>query len=255
MKRNGLIYIGWFFLIGFMAACATTTAEQSKKESEAYRRVGEVYLQQNNLSLAMKEFKKAEAKYADDHLLQYDQGLVYLREELYDQAIAHFKRALDLKPDYGEAINSMGNAYAGKGDWDQAIFYYKKVVSDILYGTTHYGYSNLGNAYYFKKDLALSEKYYLEALSRKPDFTMALQGLARTYIAMGRIPEAVAKLERAVRQAPDSPALHFQLAKAYQLALEFEKAYNSYRKVVELAPESLLADEAEQEARKVKALF
>ncbi|MGD2186665.1 MAG: tetratricopeptide repeat protein [Desulfobacterales bacterium] len=255
MKRNGLVYIGWFFLIVVLAACATTTAEQNKKESEAYRRVGEAYLQQSNLSLAMKEFKKAEVKYADDHLLQYDLGLVYLSKKHYDPAIVHFKRALNLKPDYGEAINSLGNAYAGKGDWDQAIFYYKKVVSDILYGTPHYGYSNLGNAYYYKKDLELSEKYYLEALSVKPDFTTALQGLARTYIGMGRIPQAVAKLERAVRKAPDSPAIHFQLAKAYQLALEFEKAYNSYRKVVELAPDSSLADQAEEGAEEVKALF
>jgi Tfp pilus assembly protein PilF len=255
MKRNWFICIGWFFLMFVLAACATMTNEKSKKESQAYRRLGEAYLQQGNLALAMKEFKKAEAKYADDYLLQYDLGFLYLHEKQYDQAIVHFKRALDLKPDYGEAINSMGNAYAGKGDWDQAIFYYKKVVRDILYGTPHFGYSNLGNAYYYKKDLELSEKYYLEALNTKPNFTRALQGLARTYIAMGRIPEAVAKLEKAVRKAPDSPAIHFQLAKAYQLALEFKKAYHSYRKVVELAPESSLADQAEKGAKEVKALF
>jgi tetratricopeptide (TPR) repeat protein len=255
MKKNGLIYFGWFVLMLVLVACATTTKEQSKKESEAYRRVGEAYLQHGNLALAMKEFKKAEAKYADDHLLQYDLGLLHLLKKQYDPAIVHLKRALDLIPDYGEAINSLGNAYAGKGDWDQAIVYYKKVVGDILYGTPHFGYSNLGNAYYFKGDLELSEKYYLEALKAKPNFTRALQGLGRTYIAMGRIPEAVGKLEKAVRKAPDSPALHFQLAKAYQLALEFQKAYNSYRKVVELAPESSLAEEAEQGAREVKALF
>ncbi len=255
MKRNGLICIGWFFLIFVLAACATTTTEKSKRDSETYRRVGEAYLQQGNIAKAMQEFKKAEAKYADDHLLQYDVGLVYLHKKQYDQAVVHFKKALDLKPDYGEAINSLGNAYAGKGDWDQAIFYYKKVVSDVLYGTPHFGYSNLGNAYYFKEDLELSEKYYLEALKAKPGFTRALRGLARTYIAMGRIPEAVANLEKAVRKAPDSPTLHFQLAKAYQLALEFKKAYNSYRKVVELAPDSSLADQAEKGAREVKALF
>ena len=111
MKRKGLIYIGWFFLILVLAACTTTTDVQRKKESEAYRRLGEAYLKQGNLALAMKEFKKAEAKNADDHLLQYDMGLLYLHKKQYDQAIVHFKSSLDLKPDYGEAINSMGNAY------------------------------------------------------------------------------------------------------------------------------------------------
>jgi Tfp pilus assembly protein PilF len=238
-----------------MAACATMTDEKSKKEAEAYRRVGEAYMQQGNFARAMREFNKAEAKNPNDHLLQYDLGFLYLRKKHYDQAIVRFKRALDLKPDYGEAINSMGNAYAGKEDWDQAIFYYKQVVSDILYGTPYFAYSNLGNAYYYKGDLELSEKYYLEALQIKPEFVKALQGLAQTYIAMGRIPEAVERLEKAVRKAPDSPPLHFQLAKAYRLALEFKKAYNSYRKVVDLAPESPLAEQAEKEARKVKALY
>ena len=255
MKKNGLFYIGWFVVMLVLVACATTTNKQSKKESEAYRRVGEAYLQQGKLSLALKEFQKAEAKYANDHLLQYDIGLVYYYKKQYDKAIVHFKNAQDLKADYGEAINSLGNAYAAKEDWDQAIFYYKKVVSDILYGTPHYGYAGLGSAYYFKGDLKLSEKYYMEALKAKPGFTRALRGLAQTYIEMGRIPEAVAKLEKAVRKAPDSPELHFELANAYQMALEFKKAYNSYRKVIELRPESSLADQAEERANKVKKLF
>ena len=255
MNKNSLIYFGWFLILLVLVACATTTNEQSKKESYAYRRLGEAYLNQGKLALAMKEFQRAETKYADDHLLQYDIGLVYLLKKQYDEAIAHFKKALDLKPDYGEAINSLGNAYAGKGDWDQAIFNYKKVVGDILYGTPHFGYAGLGNAYYFKGDLEISEKYYLEALKAKPGFSRALRGLAKTYIAMGRIPEAVASLEKAVRKAPDSAALHFELAQAYQLALEFQKAYKSYRKVIELAPDSSLADQAEQKAREVKALF
>ena len=255
MKKTWLIRTGCFVLMLVLAACATTNDKQSKKAGAAYRRVGEAYLQQGNLPAAMQEFKKAEEKYPDDHLLQYDIGLVYYNRGRFDEAIGHYQKAVDLKADYGPAINSLGNAYAGKKDWDKAIFYYNKVIGDILYATPHFTYAGLGNAYYYKGELELSEKYYLEALQIKPEFVNALQGLAQTYITMGRIPQAVEKLEKAVRIMPDSPGLHFQLAKAYQQALEFEKAYNSYRKVVDLAPESLMADEAEKAARKVKALF
>jgi tetratricopeptide (TPR) repeat protein len=238
-----------------LAACATMNDEQSKKEGDVYRRLGEAYLQQGNLPAAMQEFKRAEEKYPDDHLLQYDLGLIYYSRGRFDEAIGHYQKAVELKADYGPAINSLGNAYAGKKDWDKAIFYYNKVIDDILYATPHFIYAGLGNAYYYKGELERSEKNYLEALQIKPEFVNALQGLAQTYIAMDRIPQAVEKLEKAVRIMPDSPGLHFQLAKAYQQALEFEKAYNSYRKVVDLAPESQLADEAQKEARKVKALF
>ena len=255
MKRIWLICTSGFVLMLVLAACATMNDEQRKKEAEAYRRVGEAYLQQGNLASAMKELKKAEAKYPDDHLLQYDLGLIYYTRGRFDEAIVHYKKAVELDADFGPAINSLGNSYAGKKDWDKAIFYYNQVIGDILYATPHFTYSGLGNAYYYKGELERSEEYYLEALKIQPEFINALQGLAQTYIAMGRIPEAVEKLEKAVRLVPDSPALHFQLAKAYRLALEFSKAYNSYRKVVELAPESQVADEAEQGAREVKALY
>ena len=72
---------------------------------------------------------------------------------------------------------------------------------------------------------------------------------------MGRIPEAVEKLEKAVRLFPENAALHFQLARAYRLVLEFEKAYRSYLKVIELAPETALAEQAEEGAQEVKKLF
>ena len=181
MKRNILIWIGCIFLIMAMASCASQNKETKKKEASAYRRVGEAYLQQGNFAAAIKEFKKAEAKNADDHLLQYDMGLAYSRLKKYDDAIVHYKKAVELSPNYGPAINSLGNAYAGKEEWDQAIFYYKKVTKDVLYATPHLAYSNLGNAYYYKGNLEQSEIYYREALEIRPDFITALSGLAQTW--------------------------------------------------------------------------
>ena len=252
MKRNFLIWFGWIVLIAAIAACATTDKETKKKEAEVSRRLGEAYLQQGNFAAALKEFKKAEKKNPNDHLLQYDLGLLYALRERYDEAIVYYKKALELSPTYGAAMNSLGNAYAGKKDWDQAIYYYRKVINDILYATPHFAYTGLGNAYFYKGDLQRSESNYLQALKIKPDFVRALQGLSETYIAMGRVPDAVEKLEKAVRLVPDSAPLHFQLARAYQLSLEFNKAYRSYQKVIELAPETDLADEAEEGAMEVK---
>ena len=255
MKRNFLIWIVCAVLVFLAVSCRTTDNETKKQEAKAARRLGEAYLYQGNYAAAMKEFKKAEKKYPDDHILQYDLGLLYARREKYDEAIAYYKRALEISPDFGPAMNSLANAYAGKKDWDQAILHYKKVVNDMLYATPHFAYAGLGNAYYYKGDLERSEKNYLKALSIKPDFVSGLQGLSETYIAMGRVPEAVEKLEKAVRLLPENAALHFQLARAYELSLEFEKAYRSYLKVIQLAPETPLAEQADEGASKVKKLF
>ena len=255
MKRNFLIWIACAVLMMFVASCKTTDNETKKQEAKAARRLGEAYLHQGNYAAALKEFRKAEKKYPNDHILQYDLGLLYTRREKYDEAIVYYKKALEISPDFGPAMNSLANAYAGKKDWDQAILHYKKVVNDMLYATPHFAYSGLGNAYYYKGNLERSEKNYEKALSIKPDFITALRGLSETYIAMGRIPEAVEKLEKAVRLLPENAALHFQLARAYELALEFEKAYRSYLKVVNLVPETALAEQAKEGAIKVRKLF
>ena len=255
MKSIWKIGIGCLALMVAFASCATLPDAQNKKEAEAYRRVGEAFLQQGDFKAGLKELLKAEAKYPNDYELQYDLGLAYYRLEKYDEAIGHYQKAVALKENYGPALNGLGNAYSGKKDWEKAIYYYNKVLGDILYGTPHFALNGLGYAYYYKGELERSEKYFLEALEIKPDFVSSLQGLAQTYIAMGRMPQGVEKLEKAVQLAPDVPLLHFQLAKAYQLALEFKKAYDQYNKVVEMAPESPLADEAEQGAKEVKSLF
>ena len=163
MKRHILIWIGCIVLMMAFASCATKNKETKEREANAYRRVGEAHLQQGNFAAAMKEFKKAEAKNPDDHLLQYDLGLVYARLEKFDEAIVHQKKALDLSPNYGPAMNSLGNAYAGKEDWDQAIFYYNKVTKDVLYATPHIAYSNLGNAYYKTNNIGRAILYYEKA--------------------------------------------------------------------------------------------
>ena len=69
---------------------------------------------------------------------------------------------------------------------------------------------------------------------------------------MDRIPDAIAKLEKAVDISPDSALLYFELARAYTLNLDYTKALNAYHKVVEINPSSTLADRALIEARKIK---
>jgi tetratricopeptide (TPR) repeat protein len=172
MRRNWLIYTAWFIFMLVFTSCTTMTGEHSRKEAEAFRRVGEAYLQQGNLASAMKELKKAEAKYPNDYLLQYDLGLIYYSRGRFDEAISHYKKAVELKPDFGPAINSLGNAYAGKKDWDQAIFYYNKVITDILYATPYFTYAGLGNAYYYKVIWNVQKNIILKPCRLSPSLSM-----------------------------------------------------------------------------------
>ena len=252
MKKNRLdMPVCLLLVILFMASCAGNL-ELRKEQAEASRKLGEAYFQDGNYAYALRELYKAEELYPDDHILQNDLGIAYRMRGKPDLAIKHFKKSLELKPDYAPAKNNLGAAYFDKKDWDAAIACYKEVVRNVLYVTPHFPLNNLGRAYYEKKAYKLSEKYYLKALDMEPKFVPALQGLGQTYIAMGKISEAVAALKSAVKEAPEFARAYFNLGKAYRLSRKYNKAYAAYNKVLSLVPETPLAEEAEKEIQRLK---
>lgn len=255
MKKIWLVGAGCILMVSLLLACTTKNMEDQKARAEASRNLGEAYLRQGQIRAALKELKKAEQLYPADHILQDDLGLAYFYLEAQDRAILHFKKALALKDDYAPARNNLGNAYVANKQWDKAIEQYKIVLSDLLYATPHFPLSNLGFVYYELQEYDLAEQYYLKALKLQPDFSIALYGLGKTYVALGRVPEAIAKLEKAVEISPKAAAWHFELANAYAMNREYQKAYNAYHKVVRLNPGTPQADKALSEAEKIKNLF
>jgi len=245
MSKKWLYHAGFIFLIFGLASCANT--EQLKKQEEAGRLVGEAYMSQNDYTAALNELLKAEKIYANDPHLHNDLGLVYMAKDQIHLAIEHFKKAIDIKPDYAPARNNLGTAYLAAKNWDAAIICFKQVTGDLLYATPHYPLSNLGWAYYNKKEYVLAEQFYREALKIDPNFPIALRGLGLTYLAIGKPGDAVDSLEKAVKYSPGFPELFSDLAGAYSILKDYDKAILFYRKVVDIAPGSLLASEAKNE--------
>ena len=257
MKKTWLIGAGCILAVCLLLSCTKNKVDREKEifQAEKYRELGELLFKDGKYTAALREFLKAEALNPDDHFLQNDLGLAYMYKRKPDLAIPRFQKALALKDDYSPARNNLGNAYAEKAQWDKAIEQYEIVTSDLLYATPQYPLSNLGLAYYEKKDYPRSEKYYLESLEIETDFFMALYGLGKTYIAMDRVAEAIKRLERAAEIAPDEPRVHFELGKAYSLNREYKKGYDAYQAVGKLDPGSSLAERARLEAQKIRHLF
>jgi Tfp pilus assembly protein PilF len=264
-RRLSLGLWGVWIIIGLVACSPTANytrpagdgtsppaGSRSLAAAEATRSVGEAYMAEGNLIAALRELKKSEAINPNDHITQYDLGLVYYYRERYDQSVQHLERALQLKPDYAPAINSLGNVYVARKEWDKAIETFQRIVEDAFYGTPYFALSNMGVAYYYKKDYVQSEKHFLEALKLSPDFTNALAGLATTYIATGRYAEAALRLERALKKDSKSPHLHFDLGRAYLGMGEKAKAQTEFARVIELAPGTPLEVDAQREIKTLK---
>ncbi len=254
--------------LGLCVGACTSYISKQKKQAEAIRNLGEVYMAEGKYTLALQELLRAEKIYNNDPFLYNDLGLAYMFKGKNDLAVKQFKKAVALKPDYAPALNNLGNAYMSMGDWDAAIACYQKVVQDLLYLTPSRPLSNMGRAYYKKKEYGLAEKYYLEALELKPEFLKALLGLGQTYIKLNRLQDAVSTLETAVsvyeravrkadkrsRLAPQSAALYFELAKAYKRSGSYAKAVATYNRIVELFPGSSQARKAKKKSEETKKM-
>jgi len=235
-----------------LIACAGGL-EKRKNQSRVTRTLGEAYLQQGDYTEALKEFLKAEKLYSNDHLLHNDLGLAYMAKQHYDEAEFHFKKAISIRPEYAPAKNNLGTVYMAKQEWDAAIEQFKTVAGDILYGTPHFPLTNMGIAYYNKQDYINAEKYYLEALDLKPNFVLALRNLGITYIAMNKIPQAVATLEKAVTNAPESANTYLDLGNAYHMSGDTQMALLAYQKVISLSPNKPVAETAKTEILKIES--
>ncbi len=240
------------------SACASDLTLR-KEQSEALRNLGEVYIRQENFTLALKELRKAEGIYPLDPTLQNDLGLAYLAKKEPDLAIHHFKKALEIKPDFGTSKNNLATAYLEKKEWDSVIACAKELISDFNYTYTHYPLTNMGWAYFHKKEYELAAQQFTKALNYEPLYVKAMVGLGRTYSALGKkadasamYSEALRTLNDAVERTPGEAGLYYSLARVYTLTRDRQKALNAYDKVAKYAPKSSLAREARKEAQRLK---
>lgn len=239
-----------FFILS--AVSCAGNLELRKRQSKAIRKVGEVYLKQENYTAALRELLEAEQLYSKDHFLHNDLGIAYRKKGFVEKAIYHFEKAIELKPDYTPAINNLGTVYFDKKDYDAAIAYFKKASEKILYATPYYAFYNLGKAYYEKKEYGLSEKYYMKAVDSEPKFLDPLVGLGRVYIATGKISDAISALTSAIKQYPQYARAYFYLGQAYTVIKDYKRALLAYQKAFEIEPNTPLSRDSEQEMKKLK---
>ncbi len=240
-------------IVLMMASCAAQDPTQDKRLAAAKRDIGEAYMRQGDYTAALRELLEAEKLYPEDHIVQNDLGICYMNKKKMADAIAHFKKAVAIKSNYAPARNNLGTAYLALKEWDTAIEIFKGISKDVLYGTPHYPLSNIGLAYYHKGEYKTALRYYKEALKIKENFVNALRGAGRSYLALNDGRMALRYLGRAVKAAPNSPDLHFELAEANLLIGRTRQAIVSYESAIELAmPESDISEKAKRRLRSIR---
>lgn len=246
-------------LLSVLACTSTSNKEKQGRQAVAYRELAEAYIVERRYTMALQELLKAEKLRPDDAMIQNNLGLVYMEKDRLALSVQHFKKAVELKPDYSEAINNLATALLKQEKWDEAILYLKELIKSLVYTTPQYPLLNLGWAYFNKKDYVQAEKYYKQAIKYYDDdfrrdmtYIRALGGLGRTHIATGNFAQALSTLSQAAKAAPGIPDTYFYIGQAYEKAGRPGDAKMAYLKVIEVAPDSEIANKAARAALKLQ---
>jgi tetratricopeptide (TPR) repeat protein len=212
-------------------------------------------------------------------------GMSYFVQGEYDKAISEFEKSIQLDPDHTESYYYLGQCYLQKGILEynnqhilkaysfyrksyeiseKVIPQYEKMIKDNPEDLN--SYLRLSYIYEIRSmvpfineyDQALN--YYLKALELEASSSSARNTgisiflnirIGYIYFEKKKYSEAIEYLERAAEMSPQNVEATYYLGLSYDKIGEKEKALTSFTKVLELAPQSDFAREAEKKLKKI----
>ncbi|MFW5814201.1 MAG: tetratricopeptide repeat protein [Spirochaetota bacterium] len=132
----------------------------------------------------------------------------------YFDAVESYREALDLNPNYLEAVVGLAESYYWLEEYDQAQTFIDRALE---LARTDPGVINLaGRIAIGRGDLAAAEDAFARVLGREPNNVEAIIGRAELALARGRSVEAAGRLERALRLNPDQRKALLSLVLVYE---------------------------------------
>lgn len=225
-----------------LAACAN---QADIRQADAHYKMGYSYLIDQQIQPAFVEFQKAVELNPKDRDSHYALGHVYFMKEQFDDAEREFRRVIKLKADDAAAWNYLGKVYDEQGKTEQALQAYDRALTFPQYATPDLAHYNKGKVYAKRGQPTDALREFNTALRINPTHALAAFEAGRLYEQdPNGVTQAIAAFEVAVKNAPTFAEAYYHLAKTYTRAGKAEQARDAYRKVVELAPGSRWAEDA-----------
>jgi tetratricopeptide (TPR) repeat protein len=102
----------------------------------------------------------------------------------------------------------------------------------------------LGQLYYRDQDFKKAEKHFSAVLQTETENVDAVVGLGETYLALNRLPDAIAMYEKAVGLAPSQISYRLKLANLYENSTkDYAQALSAYKRIQSLAAERRVSSE------------
>jgi type IV pilus assembly protein PilF len=211
-------------------SCGGLSAEQRVKAAEVHQQLGDNLLTQGDPRQSLKEYLESLTfeELPEAHL---GAGVIYTWSlGQPDEGEQHFKRALEIRPDYSEALTNLGALYLSRGRFKEAIDPLSKAAKDPLYKARVLAQSNLGWAYYKTGAVDRGVSEIRGALVVAPKYCVGWRQLGTIYSERGKVEEAAVAFGKYADSCPEALDAHLNLgkvlarqAKAPEARVEFER--------------------------------
>jgi protein O-mannosyl-transferase len=162
-------------------------------------------------------------------------GSALADRDRFEAAAGNFVRALELKPDYGDARYNLGYALMRLGRLEEGIEQLKQAV--ILEPENYMAYNNLGVAYLLQEDYSNALIHLHQVVRLRPDYPAGRSNLGVAMKNQGDLEGAVAQFGEAIRLAPDYAEAHNNLGLTLKEQGKLQEAAESFRRALRIAPD------------------
>jgi type IV pilus assembly protein PilF len=233
--------------LALLAGCASGGVGSVKNEDAATQRedaarvhteLGQKYMQQGKLELALEKLTKAltfDPNYVNAHTV-----IAVLYENIGEPAKAeeHYRRAAELKPKGGSELNNYGTFLCKLGRYGESQAYFDRANADPFYKTPAVALTNSGTCLLKAGKRDEAEAALRKALEMSPDETEALIQLATVLYDKGEYFKARAFMQRFEATSQPRPDA-LMLGRNIELRLGNGRAAGDYtRKLLQGFPES-----------------
>lgn len=244
-------FIGRYGLLAAVAvplimtvACATD--HRNRELADMHLRTGIASIESGQYTEALRELFEAQRLNPDDPRIQYHLGVSYYARGLRGDAFRAFSRAVELRPDYSEALNYLGLIRFEEKNYPEAISYFQKALTNVLYDTPEFSLFNIGRAWREQKADDKALRYFEEAARVRPNRILPLihMNMGSLLLALDRPDDALSHLRESVRMAPYVADFRYVLGEAFLAKGMTGDAVREFRQAIDLAPESEIAAKA-----------
>lgn len=151
-----------------------------------------------------------------------------------DEAVGAYRRALQLRPQFFEALANLGNVHEGAGRFAEAAACYQRALA--LRPEEPLLLNGLGMCELARGRLAEAAALFERALAKRPEWDTALNNLATARGKLGEGEAAIALLRRAVAIRPQFVEAWANLGQQLYIARRDAEAIAAFDRVLALDP-------------------